>query len=174
MVQHGLIPRQWGYSDEMEQTIIAALARQRLRSSEQSKALTPDELAALARVSRKSMMNLIAPGKSGVLQKDADDKSQSIAQSAGYSLGMIFKRRFGSSSMTANPHRFRNRSPRPSSSRYSSPWLATEAGFRRQIVTSEITSFTSVTVTINKSSIITGRLSTFFLRLHHRAGAMLT
>jgi hypothetical protein len=74
MVRHDLIPRQWGAIDEMEQTITAALARQRLDHPERSEALTPEELAALARVSRKSIMNLVAPGKSGVLQKDADDR----------------------------------------------------------------------------------------------------
>jgi hypothetical protein len=73
-LESGFVPRQWGCDDEMEQTIIAALARQKLDYPERSEALTPGELAALARVSRKSVMNLVAPGKSGVLQKDANDR----------------------------------------------------------------------------------------------------
>jgi hypothetical protein len=36
--------------------------------------LTPEELAALARVSRKSIMNLLAPGSGGVLQSDSDNR----------------------------------------------------------------------------------------------------
>jgi hypothetical protein len=47
--------------------IIAAQARRKL---DQHESVTPDELAALARVRRKSIMNLAAPGKEGVvLQK---------------------------------------------------------------------------------------------------------
>ena len=65
-------PRQWGLDEEMDRTITAAVGRWKLDHTHES--LTPDELAALARVSRKSIMNLIAPGKSAALQKDADDK----------------------------------------------------------------------------------------------------
>jgi hypothetical protein len=65
-------PRQWGLDEEMDRTITAAVGRWKLDYAHEG--LTPDELAALARVSRKSVMNLIAPGKSGTLQKDSDDK----------------------------------------------------------------------------------------------------
>lgn len=51
--------------------IVAAGARWKLDHHE---SVTPDELAALARVSRKSIMNLAAPGKGGVLQKGSDDQ----------------------------------------------------------------------------------------------------
>ena len=67
-----LFPHEWG-GKEMEETITAALARRKLDHPEKSKGLTPEELAALARVSRKSVMNLVAPGKQGVLQRDAAD-----------------------------------------------------------------------------------------------------
>jgi hypothetical protein len=66
-------PPEWG-SDEDEQRISAALARQKLDYPEPRKGLPPDELAALARVSRKSIANLLAPGKGGLLQKDSDDR----------------------------------------------------------------------------------------------------
>jgi hypothetical protein len=74
MVENGLIPRQWGGDHEMDQTITAAIARQKLDRPEISKALTVDELAALAQISRKTVMNLVTPGKSGVLRKDEDDR----------------------------------------------------------------------------------------------------
>jgi hypothetical protein len=67
-------PLQWGHDKETEQTIFAAFARAKLDYPKESKGLTPEELAALARVSRKSIMNLLAPGKHGVLQKYADDQ----------------------------------------------------------------------------------------------------
>src|SRR5262249_48302683 len=55
-----------------DRIIIAAQAREKL---EQNESVTPDELAALAQVSRKSIMNLAAPGKEGVvLQKSSDDQ----------------------------------------------------------------------------------------------------
>jgi len=57
-----LFPHEWG-GKEMEETITAALARRKLDHPEKSKGLTPEELAALGRVSRKSVMNLVAPGK---------------------------------------------------------------------------------------------------------------
>jgi hypothetical protein len=61
-------PRHW----VNERIIIAAQAREKL---DQNESVTPDELAALARVSRKSIMNLAAPGKGGVvLQKSLDDQ----------------------------------------------------------------------------------------------------
>jgi hypothetical protein len=64
-------PRDWA-GNEMKQTITAAIARRKLDDPKRSKALTPEELAALARVSRKSIMNLLSAGK--VLQKDSDDR----------------------------------------------------------------------------------------------------
>jgi len=73
-VKNHFFPRQWGFDPEMQQTITAAFARLKLDYPEQSEALTPEELAALARVGRKSVMNLVAPGKRGILQKDSDDR----------------------------------------------------------------------------------------------------
>jgi len=63
-----LFPHDWVNN----RIIIAAQARWKLDNHE---SVTPDELAALARVSRKSIMNLAAPGKGGVvLQKSSDDQ----------------------------------------------------------------------------------------------------
>jgi hypothetical protein len=73
LVELSFFPRQWGHDQETEQTIIAAFARLKLDHPERSKGLTPEELATLARVSRKSVMNLVAPGKRGVLQRDSND-----------------------------------------------------------------------------------------------------
>jgi hypothetical protein len=59
-------------AEDMNATFVAAEAREKLDNHE---SVTPDELAALARVSRKSIMNLAAPGKGGVvLQKGPDDQ----------------------------------------------------------------------------------------------------
>jgi hypothetical protein len=56
----------------MSRIITAAQARRKLDEHE---SVTPEELAALARVSRKSIMNLAAPGKEGVvLQKSSDNQ----------------------------------------------------------------------------------------------------
>jgi hypothetical protein len=55
-----------------DRIIIAAQARWKLDNHE---SVTPDELAELARVKKKSIMNLAAPGKGGVvLQKSSDDQ----------------------------------------------------------------------------------------------------
>jgi hypothetical protein len=58
-------------AEDENRTIRAARARRKL---DQHESVTSDELAALARVSRKSIMNLAAPGKGGVLQKGSDDQ----------------------------------------------------------------------------------------------------
>jgi hypothetical protein len=61
-------PRHW----VNDRIIIAAQARWKL---DQNESVTPDELAELAGVSRKSIMNLAAPGKEGVvLQKSSDNQ----------------------------------------------------------------------------------------------------
>jgi hypothetical protein len=58
--------------EDMNRIITAAQARRKLDEQE---SVTPDELAALARVSRKNIMNLAAPGKGGaVLQRGSDDQ----------------------------------------------------------------------------------------------------
>jgi hypothetical protein len=72
LIKSNFFPREWGWDKEMDETISAAVARHKLDETHES--LTPDELAALARVSRKSVMNLVAPGKNGVLQKDLNDR----------------------------------------------------------------------------------------------------
>src|ERR1700730_363933 len=59
------------WAEDMSRIITAAQARRKLDEHE---SVTPDELAALARVSRKSIMNLAAPGKGGVLQKGSGDQ----------------------------------------------------------------------------------------------------
>jgi hypothetical protein len=64
--------RQW-IDRETDDTISAAVGRWKLDHKTHG-GLTPEELAALARVSRKSVMNLIAPGKNGALEKDADGR----------------------------------------------------------------------------------------------------
>ena len=52
----------------MEETIIAAVARSKLDFPQNDEGgITPDELAALARVSRKSIMNLLAPSNRSLL-----------------------------------------------------------------------------------------------------------
>jgi hypothetical protein len=67
-----LFPLDWGRDEEMTQTIAAALARQKL-DERSADGLTPDELAALARVNRKSVMNLLAP-KNGSLEVDSQGR----------------------------------------------------------------------------------------------------
>jgi hypothetical protein len=74
MVEVHVVPLEWGNDDDMRQTITAALARCKLDSRNASEGLTFEELAALAKVSRKSLMNLAAPGKHGVLQKTTNNK----------------------------------------------------------------------------------------------------
>jgi len=69
--------------DRLSVTIRAAQGRWTLdhaveRASNQTygegNGLTPEELAALARVSRKSIMNLLAPGSGGVLQSNPENR----------------------------------------------------------------------------------------------------
>ncbi len=67
----GRVPREWMHDADAETTIMAALARQKLDHSDGG-GLTPEELSALARVSRKSIMNLLAPSQRSVLQTDLD------------------------------------------------------------------------------------------------------
>lgn len=66
----GHFPREWMHDAEVETTITAALARRKL--DDHGESLTPEELSALARVSRKSIMNLLAPSQRNVLQTDLD------------------------------------------------------------------------------------------------------
>jgi hypothetical protein len=60
-----LIPREW-CAPEQQQAIMAALARRKLDGPKHGETITPDELAALARVGRKSIMNLLAPKNGGL------------------------------------------------------------------------------------------------------------
>lgn len=76
--RHWIITPQWiegrviPWVEDMNRIMTAAQAREKLDAHEN---VTPDELAALARVSRKSIMNLAAPGKGGVvLHKGSDDQ----------------------------------------------------------------------------------------------------
>ena len=62
-----------GKENEDRQTIVAATARQTLDRDYPDNGLTPEELAALARVSRKSIMNLLAPKNGGVLQSNSEN-----------------------------------------------------------------------------------------------------
>jgi hypothetical protein len=66
---YNLFPREWCGEEEKE-TITAALARVKLDHPSQYDTMTPDELAALARVSRKSIMNLLAPSNRSLLSVD--------------------------------------------------------------------------------------------------------
>jgi hypothetical protein len=65
---YALFPYEWG-GRSMEQTITAALARQKLDHPELG-GITPEELAALVKLPRKNIVNL-APKKGGVLKTDA-------------------------------------------------------------------------------------------------------
>jgi hypothetical protein len=81
--RHWIMPQMWveeiaapwavpRWAEDMKRIITAAQARRKLDDHER---VTPDELAALARVSRKSIMNLAAPGKGGVvLHKGSHDQ----------------------------------------------------------------------------------------------------
>ena len=69
-----LWPVEFSRDKDMAQTITAALARQKLDRPNEDKGLTPEELAALARVSRKSIMNLLAPGSHGALETGRDGR----------------------------------------------------------------------------------------------------
>ena len=73
------LPREWflvkgSEKEEMTRTINAALARRKLDYPDESKDLSPDELAALARVSQKTIMNLIAPSSGTGLRLNAKGK----------------------------------------------------------------------------------------------------
>jgi hypothetical protein len=65
-----LFPRAWGGSKEMEQTITAALARRKLDHPELG-GMTAEELAALVRLPRKNIVNLLAPSNPSTLKTDS-------------------------------------------------------------------------------------------------------
>lgn len=67
-----LFPLEFGHDEETALTIEAALARRKLDYPSVGDGLTPEELAALAGVSRKSIMNLLAPSHRDALQTDLD------------------------------------------------------------------------------------------------------
>jgi hypothetical protein len=68
--RYALFPREWGRDEKMEQTVTAAFARRKLDHPENAKGLTPEELAALVRLPRKNIVNLLAPANRGVLKVD--------------------------------------------------------------------------------------------------------
>jgi hypothetical protein len=65
-----LFPLAWGGSKEMEQTITAAFARLKLDHPKLG-GMTPEELAALVRLPRKNIVNLLAPANRGMLKTDS-------------------------------------------------------------------------------------------------------
>jgi hypothetical protein len=76
-----LFPRDW-CGEEEKQTIMAALARRKLDDRKHGENITPDELAALARVSRKSIMNLLAPSNRSLLSVDKNGQLEINIESA--------------------------------------------------------------------------------------------
>jgi hypothetical protein len=64
-----LFPHEWT-DRSMEQTTIAALARRKLDHPEVG-AMTPEELAALVKLPRKNIVNLLAPANRGILKSDS-------------------------------------------------------------------------------------------------------
>jgi hypothetical protein len=64
-----LFPHEWGGDNAMEQTLTAALARRKLDHPSVG-AITPEELAALVKLPRKNIVNLLAPKKRGILKAD--------------------------------------------------------------------------------------------------------
>ena len=66
--RYALFPREWGRDEKMEQTVTAAFARRKLDFPEKAEGLIPEELAALVRLPRKNIVNLLAPANRGVLK----------------------------------------------------------------------------------------------------------
>jgi hypothetical protein len=71
-VKLGVFPQWWLRDDEVRQAIHAVFARRKLDFPERGEGLTADELAALARVSRKSIANLLAPSSGDALRTRED------------------------------------------------------------------------------------------------------
>jgi hypothetical protein len=142
-----------------DRIIIAAQAREKL---DQNETVTPDELAALARVSRKSIMNLAAPGKGGVvLQKSSDDQITSESAMRWLLSRPDFRRSIWQQQKKTYAlvlGTFRSRQPHLSSNRCLSLWLGTEAGFHRQSVSSRMAIIRSATATMKNNSTTTGPL----------------
>jgi hypothetical protein len=65
-----LFPHEWG-GRAMDQTLAAAVARRKLDRSAVGVALTAEELAALVKLPRKNIVNLLAPKNPGILKADA-------------------------------------------------------------------------------------------------------
>ncbi|MEY9722162.1 hypothetical protein ABIA22_004716 [Sinorhizobium fredii] len=68
----GRLPLQWLRDEEAKRSLTAARARLKLDHPEWLIGLSAEELAALARVSRKSVMNQLAPKSGGILATRAD------------------------------------------------------------------------------------------------------
>ncbi|MBP1885720.1 hypothetical protein [Sinorhizobium mexicanum] len=69
----GMLPPSWLQDKEAKRAFAAARARQKLDHPEWHRiGLSVEELAALAAVSRKSIMNLLAPKSGGILKTRAD------------------------------------------------------------------------------------------------------
>jgi hypothetical protein len=66
-----LFPRDW-CGEEQKKTIMAALARRKLDEPKHGDTITPEELAALAGVDRKSIMNLLAPSNRALRKVEAN------------------------------------------------------------------------------------------------------
>lgn len=67
-----MLPPQWLRDEDLKRSFAAARARQKLDHPEWPTGLTAEELAALAGVSRKSVLNLLAPKSGGTFETRAD------------------------------------------------------------------------------------------------------
>jgi hypothetical protein len=74
-------PRDW-CAEEEKRAIMAALARRKLDEPKHGETITPDELAALARVSRKSIFNLLAPSNRSLVSVDRNGEHAIDIESA--------------------------------------------------------------------------------------------
>lgn len=68
----GLFPGQWARDEELTQLLLARRARLKIDEPSGLEALLPEELAALAQVGRKSVINLLTPGGRGGLESGPD------------------------------------------------------------------------------------------------------
>ena len=80
LVPYALFPLEWG-GRSMDQTIAAAIARQKLDHPAIGEAMTAEELAALVKLPRKNIVNLLAPKNRGILKADRGLVPVEIARS---------------------------------------------------------------------------------------------
>ncbi len=57
------VPSQWGQDEEMEAVILAAQGRRKLDFPNRGSGLRPEELAALAQIEKKSVLNMLTPAR---------------------------------------------------------------------------------------------------------------